>query len=300
MSDLIPFPTGIKRYAVGDLSNNMRAVFHEDYYKGNELLAQFRVGADSSSNTFKSADIAITAKIVNSQLAPSYIVSAFNNCLVPVGEGVPGYPIFECTSIHLFDTIYEHVSVTTHHTKKHYQSPARIVIPGLPKAKKEDTTIPVFAGMRFYFDPKTNELVIVNMPYEGELIRNREYTAIHQAIQDEMLLANNKIKAMSLIMSDGLIKPNSSNWQQSKTACVELPAIVHKIMDNTAELEDYIQASATLKLSTSRWSIEASSQVLEIFDDAKPKWQSGTRMNVMYQYGGYDLPPNYADWFDKS
>jgi len=201
------------------------------------------------------------------------------------------YPIFKLVAGNisfLFEQMHEGTNATIRHKQCFYQSIRRFT-------SIED--MPAYNGMLIQFIPDRCGFLLHDTPYEGPIIKSPEmFSKVNKMITERIMQLKGEVQLMGLIMDANTIKtPSGFHYPNSETQGDKMMELVPQLIDGTISEEDSTVLAICFKQYESFY--ENRERLLRQTKN-NYKWYPGSKINVYYQYGAFDLPDDYEDWFD--
>lgn len=226
--------------------------------------------------------------------------------------GSSTYPIYklnyEYDLTHLVNTLNPYLQTSTVHKADLYQSTIRA---NFNTHNQENISLPIFNGMHIQYDEVRHGLVIHNMPYEGELVKSKNFTQINKAISEKLKSIKKELELTGILKDSYLEVPTECKWVTTTTRSNNLVKLIDKLLteDPNMTLDEKLivahalgQCSVKYGYELNLSSIASGSKHIKYFmfkDKVGYKWPPGAKKQVYFKYGAYELPEDYLEWFDK-
>jgi hypothetical protein len=273
------FPIGMKRYMLGDGTGMGLAVasrLTQKYYDAVKHISE-------QPNTW-----------LGEQLKAGWGYNDYVRRMEPLTS--EKYPIFKLTSAHMLHQICVLWISSVVHNKDFYQEPMRV-------ANLHDMAY--FDGMEIQYDEKYNALKVLNVPYEGPLVKTANFSKVNKFVSGKVRALKSELLMEGLIMSaEGRIEvPNGFSWRGTPQLGKDLINLFDTvIVKDTADFETRVAMSLALRQYTQEHyysKLQGTPKIVLKATEHNYKWYPGPKRNIYFQYGAYELPSDYQDWFDK-
>lgn len=155
--------------------------------------------------------------------------------------------------------------------------------------------------IRVRYDPERKGVWMYDVEYEGPLVSNKPMV-INKVLKDSV------IDAIKLLAVEALIGVGDEDLELSYdirygTTVAQkseiLAGLVPKLLSGDYETKDLAAAAYLIGAYGSRYSGNKCILDLDDVRSANVNFTAGARTKLIYHFGGYQLPDDYEEWFDK-
>lgn len=208
-------------------------------------------------------------------------------------EGTDEYPVIRIDGRYMHSLNW-HMGTYRSSKKAHYVGQTRIGVLNLP--------VPPEGNIDIQWDPHLKGIWAHNIEYEGELENNKPMV-INKQLKSLLREKIGEIAILALLdaQDEDLEVPREvyGSTVAGKSEIISEKAM--KIISGDYELEDLVACSYAMGM----YGCHYKQGVGRVLDSKNPKDSdafeitSSARTKLIYMFGGYKLPENYQEWFDK-
>ncbi len=205
-------------------------------------------------------------------------------------EGTDQYPIIRMPSTGLRNITHQ-FGIYADARKSNYLGSSRI---GYIKAVASK-------HMDVQYDPLRGGVWLHDVEYEGELLSNRPMV-INKNLKSAIKTKIGELALEALIGAGEEDLKVGYSYYQTKAARAEQAAeLIEKILSGDYDTTDLAECAVCLGLYNPKYSNTIHAHVIDLDSPGTADFDitPSARTKLIYLFGGYKLPDDYQDWFDK-